>query len=299
MMRRCLNEALQAARTRIAFDRPVVQLPLMRRQLLKLMVPTEQALSMMAWTCAVMGEAAGRGADSGSRPDAGLSGAFGKPDAGPSGASALPDAERLMRILTPLFKFRACRDNIPVATGAMEARGGMGYIEDFVTARLVRDAHIGVLWEGTSNINALDVVTRAVRKDQAHHTLGEALRAKLTQAAALPDEYRRRVWERVAQAIAFAGGVAGSGEREPQARQAASALYHAASAVLLAWEGAQLGARGGDARRLLLSRMVLEHRLSPHDPLAPRFAEWESRAADLLLEDAPVSFETAARLVMS
>jgi hypothetical protein len=103
----------------------------------------------------------------------------------------------------------------------------------------------------------------------------------------------------VAQAIAFAGGVAGSGEREPQARQAASALYHAASAVLLAWEGAQLGARGGDARRLLLSRMVLEHRLSPHDPLAPRFAEWESRAADLLLEDAPVSFETAARLVMS
>ena len=66
-------------------------------------------------------------------------------------------ASALLRILTPLVKLRACRDNIPVATGAMEVRGGNGYIEEWVNARLVRDAHIGVLWEGTSNINALDV----------------------------------------------------------------------------------------------------------------------------------------------
>ena len=40
----------------------------------------------------------------------------------------------------------------------MEMRGGNGYIEDFVNARLVRDAHLGVLWEGTSNIAALDAI---------------------------------------------------------------------------------------------------------------------------------------------
>ena len=74
------------------------------------------------------------------------------------------DAQSLLRILTPLLKFRACRDNIPVATGAMEVRGGNGYIEEWVHARLVRDAHIGVLWEGTSNINALDIIQRAVEK---------------------------------------------------------------------------------------------------------------------------------------
>jgi acyl-CoA dehydrogenase len=283
MMRRCLNEALQAARSRIAFDRPVVQLPLMRRQLMKLMVPTEQALSMMAFTCAAMGEA-NRGDSS---------------------------AERLMRILTPLFKFRACRDNIRVATGAMEARGGMGYIEDFVTARLVRDAHIGVLWEGTSNINALDVVTRAVGKDGAHHALSDALHAKLTQAAGLPAEFRRRLRERVAQAVAFAGDIATHESDEPQARLAASALYHAASAVLLAWEAERIGAvgdgtvgdgtvgggtGGGDGRRLLLARMVLEHRLSVQDPLAPQRNAWEARAIDLLLDDAPVSWAEAQRL---
>ena len=69
------------------------------------------------------------------------------------------EAAKFLRILTPLLKFRACRDNIPVATGAMEVRGGIGYIEEWVNARLVRDAHIGSLWEGTSNINALDIVS--------------------------------------------------------------------------------------------------------------------------------------------
>ena len=81
---------------------------------------------------------------------------------------ARTDAANCLRILTPLLKFRACRDNIPVATGAMEVRGGNGYIEEWVQARLVRDAHIGVLWEGTSNINALDIITRAVGKSRAH-----------------------------------------------------------------------------------------------------------------------------------
>ena len=50
MMRRCLNEALVAARGRAAFGSAVADKPLMRRQLLKLMAPTEQALSMALFT---------------------------------------------------------------------------------------------------------------------------------------------------------------------------------------------------------------------------------------------------------
>ena len=136
MMRRCLNEALTVARHRVAFGKPVIEHPLARRQLMKLMVPTEQALSMAMAAAAVMGEA----------------------DAGSA------EAADALRILTPLVKFRACRDNVPVATGAMEMRGGNGYIEEWVNPRLVRDAQIGLLWEGTSNINALDVIGRAVGK---------------------------------------------------------------------------------------------------------------------------------------
>ncbi|MEM1315545.1 MAG: acyl-CoA dehydrogenase family protein, partial [Pseudomonadota bacterium] len=46
MMRRCLNEALTVARHRRAFGETIIRKPLLRRQLMKLMVPTEQALSM-------------------------------------------------------------------------------------------------------------------------------------------------------------------------------------------------------------------------------------------------------------
>jgi alkylation response protein AidB-like acyl-CoA dehydrogenase len=57
MMRRCVNEALTVARGRIAFGRAIVEYPLMRRQLMKLIVPTEQALSMSFAAADAMGRA--------------------------------------------------------------------------------------------------------------------------------------------------------------------------------------------------------------------------------------------------
>ena len=268
MMRRCLNEALAAARGRAAFGRRVVEHPLMRRQLMKLMVPAEQALSMALFTADAMGRA----------------------NAGST------EPELLLRLLTPLLKFRACRDNIAVATGAMEARGGNGYIEEWVTARLVRDAHIGVLWEGTSNIIALDVVSRAVGKAGAHRALAQRLSERLAQAKGLPNDHRARLGAALDRAIALAESVARDPNSESLARKAATALYNAVSAVLLAHEGVQ---DPRDARRLLLSRMVLEHRLAPHDPFGHDAAAWEDRATDLLLADAPVPLAEAQAIVIS
>jgi acyl-CoA dehydrogenase len=265
MMRRCLNEALAAARGRMAFDKPVIGHPLMRRQLMKLMVPTEQALSMVLFAADALGRA----------------------QAGSSEAAAL------LRVLTPLVKFRACRDNLAVATGAMEARGGNGYIEEWVTARLVRDAHVGVLWEGTSNIIALDLVGRAIGKSGAHRALAQRLTERLG-AAALPEGYRRRLGEALDRALALAEEIARDPEAEPEARSAATALYNAASAVLLAAEGARDPA---DARRALLSRFVLEHRLAPRDPLARAGRAWEDTAIDLLLAGRPVPMAIAMPLL--
>src|SRR5258708_27596737 len=121
-MRRCLNEALVAAHHRLAFGRTIGEYPLLRRQLMKIMLPTEQALSMYAFAADTMGKAnAGDG-----------------------------NAANLLRILTPVYKFRACRDNIPVASHALEVRGGRGYIEGWVAARLVPDAAVGAVGGGTS-----------------------------------------------------------------------------------------------------------------------------------------------------
>jgi len=267
MMRRCLNEALAAARSRHAFGRAVIEHALMRRQLMKIMVPAEQALSMAMLSAHVMDEAA----------------------AGDNQAGAL------LRILTPLVKLRACRDNIPVATGAMEVRGGNGYIEEWVNARLVRDAHIGVLWEGTSNINALDVVQRAVGKSGADEVLAAFLRGRIAESGALPRAFLGRLEGLCDRAVGFARTAAGQ-DGERYARVAARGLYNAASAVMLAWEGTRAGF---DARRAVLCRFVVEHRLEPADPLQPRDDAWERQAIALLLDPEPVTLHRAGAILVA
>ena len=266
MMRRGVNEAMVCARSRVAFGKAIIEYPLLRRQLLKITVPTEQALSMFLFA-----------ADAMDRANAGSK-----------------HAESVLRILTPLLKFRACRDNIPVATGSMEVRGGNGYIEEWVNARLVRDAQIGVLWEGTSNINALDIVTRAVGKSRAHRTLETALRKLLDEATPIPAVFRDRLRLALDRTLAFAERVSAEPALEATARQAASALYHVTSAILMTWEAVQPGA---DARRALYARFVLEYRLSAQDPLEPRTGDWERDAAQIAFSDRTVLLPEIAGLL--
>lgn len=268
MMRRCLNEAMQVARHRVAFKKRIIEHPLMRRSLVKLMVPTEQALSTYMFIAATM-----RDANAGDQ-----------------------NARTILRIATALLKFRACRDNIHVATGAMEVRGGLGYIDDWVNPRLVRDAQAGLLWEGTSNINALDVVTRAVRKVGAEKPLLAAISERLKHEA-IPSSLRDRLASASQSATSFVRQVADDPAREAHARTASSMLYHALSASLLAWEGAETGKRGGDARRLLLSWMVLRHRFERSDPFDLTADQREQRAIDLLLDDEPIDLATATSVL--
>jgi hypothetical protein len=204
------------------------------------------------------------------------------------------DAETVLRILTPLLKFRACRDNIPVATGAMEVRGGNGYIEEWVNARLIRDAQIGVLWEGTSNINALDIITRAVGKSRAHRTLEAALKRLLDNATRVPAAFRDRLRLALDRALAFAERVAAEPALEESARRAASGLYHITSAILMTWEAAQ---PERDARRVLYARFVVEHRLSAQDPLEAHYATWEREAEEFVFSERLVSLNEIAGLL--
>ncbi|MEG1201597.1 MAG: acyl-CoA dehydrogenase family protein [Comamonas sp.] len=251
MMRRCLNESLQAANHRQAFGRRVVDYPLMQRQLLKIMVPTEVALSMTLATADVMAQS----------------------------YAGNKTAKTALRLLTPLLKLRTCRDNITVATSAMEVRGGNGYIEDFVNARLVRDAHIGVLWEGTSNINALDAIDRAVRKDRAHLALQSFLMHKLEPVQASAPHTAQQLAEALDKACALAEAVADQHELEFEVRRAASALYYASAAVLLAWEATQ---KGVDGKRLLLADAVLRVHLLASDPTATPSTAMQARDTALL-----------------
>ncbi|WP_306152089.1 acyl-CoA dehydrogenase family protein [Roseovarius sp. MMSF_3281] len=253
LMRRSVAEALFISRNRTAFGKRLIDLPLMRRQLLKMITTAEQGRSMVFHTASVLRRA----------------------DADEAGMA------KVLRILTPLVKFRTCRDARKVAGDAMEVRGGCGYIEEWSDARVLRDAHLGSIWEGTSNIVALDVA-RAVRREdalsalEAHvHTLLDETRDTLGAQPEIADQFAR--------AAAFLDGVANSREREIETRAAASAVYNATSAVTMAWEDARMrqvgNATTGD--RLALAHSVLRHKLQPHDPLATDVEE-DSLAARVL-----------------
>src|SRR4051812_3212175 len=238
LMRRAWHDAMTVAKNRVVFGQRLIDMPLARRQLMKIMLATEQALSMSFVT-----------ADALDRAEAGSQ-----------------DAAALLRILTPTLKFRATRDARKVCGDAMEMRGGIGYIEEFVNPRLLRDAHLGSIWEGTSNIVALDALARAVGRHGAEAALAADLHARLDDSAAVPQAWRDRLRGFIDRAIGFAREVAGRTDNEAEARRATSLLYHVASAVALAWEGGRIHEMRGDARRLLLSRMVIDHRVSPSDP---------------------------------
>jgi acyl-CoA dehydrogenase len=270
LMRRALHDAVTVAHGRRAFGRRIIELPLARRQLMKLMLPLEQALSMSFVT-----------ADALDRAELGGS----------------QEAAALVRMLTPVLKYRATRDARKMTGDALEFRGGIGYVEEFACARLLRDAHLGSIWEGTGNIVALDALTRAVGRHSAEAALAADLHARLDDSAGVPITFRDRLRRNIDGAIAFARQVAKDNANEADARRATSVLYHAASAVYLAWEADRIHQRRGDARRLLLSRLVLDHRLAARDPFALEAGRGEDRIADLLLGDAPAPMREVAELV--
>lgn len=81
--------------------------------------------------------------------------------------------------------------------------------------------------------------------------------------------------------------------RHQQVRQAGSALYHVATAIALAWEGARLAP---NHRRLALALLVLRHRVLPRDPLAAEADAGEALLPALLAEG-PLSLDDALRLL--
>lgn len=267
LMRRALTEALFVARNRKAFGKPLIELPLMRRQLVKLMLPTEAARSMVLYTALELAKA----------------------DAGDE------VARRRVRLLTPLIKFRACRDARKVTGDAMEVRGGVGYTEEWSDPRLVRDAHLGSIWEGTSNIVALDVL-RAIRKEASLEALLPDLNAKLE---GVPRLLSARLAASLDKAAEFALETAATGH-EAHARQAATGLYYAIAAALMADEGTRLGAKGdgkADSRRHLLALLAYVHRLAPRDPLRRDAVGIGPILSSALLPETPVAPDVLDKLL--
>ena len=95
--------------------------------------------------------------------------ALGRADAGDE------DAAQLLRILTPIVKAVTGKLAVPCVSEAMELIGGNGYIEEHPMPRLLRDAQVLPIWEGTTNILVLDAL-RVMNKDGSQEVLLSRIR---------------------------------------------------------------------------------------------------------------------------
>lgn len=135
LMRQALTQALHHATHRRAFQRFLADLPAMRNTLADLALEWEAntAMTMRLARC------------------------FDAPPA--------DERERLLsRIGTPIAKYWVCKRAPAFVAEALECHGGNGFIEEHIMPRLYREAPLNGIWEGTSNLIALDVL-RAMQRE--------------------------------------------------------------------------------------------------------------------------------------
>ncbi|MFO1401991.1 MAG: acyl-CoA dehydrogenase [Steroidobacteraceae bacterium] len=82
-------------------------------------------------------------------------------------------------ILTPIIKGWSTERSVELASMAIQVHGGMGYVEETGVAQTLRDTRVTAIYEGTTAIQANDLLRRKLALDN-----GEAFRALLAEAAA-------------------------------------------------------------------------------------------------------------------
>ena len=130
LMRRAVAEASHHAAHRLAFGRLLAEQPLMENVLADLAVESEAA------TVTALR----------------LARAFDEGD------------HAFRRLATAVCKFWICKRTPPHVAEALECLGGNGYVEESQLPRLYRESPLNSIWEGSGNVNALDVL-RAVERE--------------------------------------------------------------------------------------------------------------------------------------
>ncbi len=155
--RQAVAQAAHHASQRCAFGRRLIEQPLMQNVLADLQLEVEGSLAM------TMRMAAALDADT-------------------------EDEKLLLRLGSAVGKFWICKRTPGHAYEAMECLGGNGVIENCIMPRLYREAPINAIWEGSGNIQALDVL-RALHKSPQVKARWFAELAKVAGQSAVLDQH--------------------------------------------------------------------------------------------------------------
>ncbi|WP_436346453.1 acyl-CoA dehydrogenase family protein [Natronorubrum sp. FCH18a] len=247
---RVLLESKIYAANREAFGETIDQYPLMKADLVDMAVDHEAAMAYTFEAARLLSER--ERAERGEEPSA-------------DGTDA-EDTYRLMRLLVPIAKARTARMAVDTASYGMEIHGGNGYVNDFVTNRLLRDAQVLPIWEGTENILSLDVL-RALEREDAHEPLFEAIENRLESVShpALSEtaETIESEYHDLAGALAMLAGEDGE-YAQLSAKRLAHYVFDVFTAALLL-EEAQTELDEGDGRVALVARRFVANELETAD----------------------------------
>jgi acyl-CoA dehydrogenase len=103
---------------------------------------------------------------------------------------ATDDEATVLRLLTPLMKLTTGKQAVAVASEALECFGGAGYVEDTGLPRILRDAQVLSIWEGTTNVLSLDALRAIAREQALPPLLAEIARATADALPELAEEAR-------------------------------------------------------------------------------------------------------------
>ncbi|WP_254521602.1 acyl-CoA dehydrogenase family protein [Natrinema caseinilyticum] len=280
VMGRALLESRVQAATREAFGKTIDEFPLMRADLVDMTVDYEAATAYVAEVGRLFSERerARRNGDSSDETD---------------------DEYRLLRLLIPIAKLRTGRMAVDTASYAMEIQGGNGYVDDFVTNRLLRDAQVLPIWEGTENVLSLDVI-RAMERERAHEPFVQAIEERLEAVthpalADAADTVAAEYEELTAALVALAD--ADPDYAQLSAKRLAHYVFEVFTAALLL-EEAQSDLEDGDGRTALVARRFVTTELETREA---RGITGGDRAAleafEPIVHHVPVDPETVADAV--
>lgn len=92
---------------------------------------------------------------------------------------ATPDELARLRIMTPIIKLFTAKQAVRVLSETLECFGGAGYVENTGLPKLLRNAQVLPIWEGTTNVLSLDVL-RAIDKEKALQPLMADIRKRMS-----------------------------------------------------------------------------------------------------------------------
>ncbi len=168
---------------------------------------------------------------------------------------ATPHDLRLLRVVVPLAKLTTGKQAVAVASEALECFGGAGYVEDTGLPRLLRDAQVLPIWEGTTNVLSLDTL-RALGEEGAVQSLADEIHRCTATAGSVLLPYARAVRAALDHAQAWlVDARRDPAQREAGARRLALTLGRTLELALLI-EHAHWSPNLGSRAQLLVRRFL-------------------------------------------